>query len=270
MHSVILEAKGICFSYQDTSVLQDIDVKFSRAKFYGVLGPNGSGKSTLLDVLLGFKRPDKGRVFLNNKDIRKYKKIELARSIAYIPQSYEINFPFTVEEIVTMGRYPYIKRFSFPSKRDLEIVEDIEKQIDIYRFRHRLITELSGGETQRVMIARALAQEAMITLLDEPTSNLDIKHSLKLLGLLKQKVRKESKTVICVFHNINEASYFCDEILFLKEGKIIDFGPVEKVLKKENLERIFEVDATVYFEEELKCYQVVFTPHKKEVGDNML
>ncbi len=258
MSDVILQAKDVSFSYKDRFVLKNIELSFTKNKFYGILGPNGSGKSTLLDVLLGFSLPDKGEVFLRGIDIRRYKKTDIAKLVAYIPQSYEINFPFTVDEIVLMGRYPYIRRFSFPSETDFKIVEKVEREIDIYNFRHRLITELSGGETQRVMVARVLAQDALLTLLDEPTSNLDIKHSLRILELFKKKVIQEDKTVICVFHNINEAAYFCDEVVFLKQGKVIDFGPVGEVLTKKNLEMVFEIKAKVYFEEELGCPQVIF------------
>ena len=259
MVSEILKVDHVSFSYQDLPVLKDICFKFYPGRFYGILGPNGSGKSTLLDILLGFKTPDKGNVYLFKNDIKKIKKSQIGKKISYVPQSFTFNFPFSVDEIVTMGRYPYIKKFSLPTQRDLEIVEQIQREIDIFKFKHRLITELSGGERQRVMIARALAQDTPIFLLDEPTSNLDIKHSLRILESFKKRVINNNRTVICVFHNINEALFFCDELIFLKDGKIIIGGPTAEVISKDILEQIFEVEVLLRFEEKLNCYQVIFT-----------
>ncbi len=260
MSDKALEVKDMCFSYGERMVLKNITLSFLRGKFYGILGPNGSGKSTLLDILLGFKRPDRGEVILFDKKIEDIKKIELARNMAYVPQIYEINFPFKVKEIVLMGRYPYIKRFSLPSSHDLKMVEEVEKEMDLYDLKERLITELSGGERQRAMIARAFVQNTPIYLLDEPTSNLDIKHSLKVLGLFKNKVKENKVTVICVFHNINEALIFCDEMVFLKNGEVIQAGPVKDVVTEDTLKKVFDVEATLYFEKRLKCMQVIFYP----------
>ena len=259
MVSEILKVDHVLFSYQDLIVLKDISFKFYPGKFYGILGPNGSGKSTLLDILLGFKTPDKGNVFLFKKHIKEIKKTEIGKKISYVPQNFTINFPFSVDEIVTMGRYPYIKRFSLPTQKDFEIVEHVEREVDIFKFRNRLITELSGGERQRVMIARALAQDTPIFLLDEPTSNLDVKHSLRILNSFKKRVINKNRTVICVFHNINEALFFCDELIFLKNGEIVIGGPTGDVINEDILKKIFEVEVMLRFEKKLNCYQVIFT-----------
>ncbi|WP_459891440.1 ABC transporter ATP-binding protein [Desulfothermus okinawensis] len=258
MDRQILEAKDISFSYNNEPVLKDISLKFCQGKFYGILGPNGSGKSTLLDILMGYKFPDRGRVLLYGKEIRSLKKSEIAKRISYVPQSFSVNFPFTVDEIITMGRYPYVKRFSLPSIEDIEIVREVERKVDVFDLRKKLITELSGGEKQRVMIARALAQDTPIFLLDEPTSNLDIKHSLKILSIFKKNVIYKRSCVICVFHNINEATSFCDELIFLKQGKVIESGPSSKVISEDILKEVFEVDVKLRFEERLNCYQVLF------------
>lgn len=258
---VVLEARNLHFGYKEVMVLKDISYKFEKAKFYGILGPNGSGKSTFLDLLLGYLHPTKGEIFLDGKKLSNYKRRDIAKKIAYVPQNYSINFPYTAHEIVMMGRYPYISKFSFPKDIDFKIVEQVEEQMELMDLRDRLINNLSGGEKQRVMIARALAQDSQITLLDEPTSNLDIKHSLTILGIFRKKVKDEKKTAICVFHNINEASQFCDELIFMKNGTIVAAGSVSEVLNSYVLMDTFEVKSKIYFEEKLKCHQVIFYPN---------
>ncbi len=254
----VLEVRNLYFSYKETPVLDDVSYNFKRGVFYGILGPNGCGKSTFLDLLLGYLKPEKGEVILEQKNIKKYKKREIAKKIAYVPQNYAVNFPYTAEEIVLMGRYPYIPKFSLPTKKDYQLVEHIEKLMELDSLRHRIITNLSGGEKQRVMIARAIAQDTQLTLLDEPTSNLDIKHSLKILDIFRKKVKKENKTVICVFHNINEAAQFCDELIFMKKGNIIAAGCIEEVLNEDVLKEVFEIKCRIYFEKRLNCYHIIF------------
>ncbi len=257
----IYTLKDMSFAYPSSPsdiVLEGVDGEFYPGHFYGVLGPNGSGKSTFLELLLGFKSPTKGELFFNGRDLSSYKKKEIAREVAFVPQQYHINFPFRVREVISMGRYPYLKRFSFLSHSDESIIDRVLEEMELSHLADRLITELSGGEKQRVMIGRALAQDTEVMLLDEPTSSLDIKHSLKVLSLLKDRVVGDHRTVICVFHNINEAASFCDSLMFLRDGRILAFGRVEDVLTEEILEQVFEVEAKIYFEEELGCHQVIF------------
>ncbi len=258
---LIYSLRRISFAYSSDSsklVLKRLDGEFPPGYFYGVLGPNGSGKSTFLELLLGFKEPTEGELLFKGRDLVSYKRKEIAREVAFVPQQYYINFPFLVREVISMGRYPYLKRFSFLSRKDETIIENVLEEMELFHLSSRLITQLSGGEKQRVMIGRALAQNTQVMLLDEPTSSLDIKHSLRVLSILKKRVVNHGRTVICVFHNINEAASFCDYLLFLKKGSIIAFGRVEDVLTEDVLARVFEVEAKVYFEEELGCPQVIF------------
>ncbi len=257
----VYSLKDVSFAYpgdHGREVLSGLRGEFMPGVFYGVLGPNGSGKSTFLELLLGYKRAIKGEIYLKGRPIVHYKKKEIAREVAFVPQQYHINFPFAVRDVVSMGRYPYLRRFSFLSPEDEMMIERVLREMELRSLSERLITELSGGEKQRVMIARAMAQDTPVVLLDEPTSSLDVKHSLRVLSLFREMVDGGEKTVVCVFHNINEAASFCDHLLFLKEGRICAFGPVEEVLNRDTLGEVFEVDAKVYFEKELGCFQVIF------------
>ncbi|MBW2027075.1 MAG: ABC transporter ATP-binding protein [Deltaproteobacteria bacterium] len=235
----VFRIADISFSYGNVSVLRHVSLEMREGNFYGILGPNGSGKTTLLDVMAGIKAPDSGRVLFKGKDIRNYNKKELAKGIALVPQEFYINFPFTVKEIVLMGRHPYMPRFGAASA-------------DEY------VTELSGGEKQRVVFARALAQDTPVLMLDEGTSNMDIRHTLKILGIARHKVRKDNRTVIAAMHDLNLAAQFCDHLVFLKDGKIVAQGPIDTVLNEQNVKQTFEVEAKIYFDEYSSSRRVAY------------
>ncbi|MBF0398453.1 MAG: ABC transporter ATP-binding protein, partial [Desulfobacterales bacterium] len=161
-------------------------------------------------------------------------------------------------EIVMMGRYPHISRFSTHSRQDIEIVEEVMNKTGIYKFKDRLITELSGGEKQRVVFARALAQDTSVLIMDEGTSNLDINYALNLLNTATCDLKNKDKTIICVFQDINIAAMFCDELIFMKQGEILTKGFTDIVLTDENIRKVFNVDAKVYFESYSNSKQIVF------------
>lgn len=236
---------SLSFSYSDKPVLENITLNIDKGGFYGILGPNGSGKSTLLDLIAGYKKPTTGSVIFNGTVIEKRKKKDLAKEIGVVFQNFYINFGYTVEEVVMMGRHPHIAKFATPTRRDFEIVEDTIEKTDIKRFKDRFITNLSGGERQRVVFARALAQETDVLILDEATSNLDINHTLKLMNLVSDRVRKQKTTVIAVIQDINLAAMYCDNLIFLKDGKLVSFGRKDEVLTKENLKNIFDIDTNI-------------------------
>jgi len=242
---VIIEAENISFSYAKKKVLDSISLKIEKGKFYGLLGPNGSGKTTLLDLLMGIKKPDKGKIFLYKKDLEKYKKSEIAKKISLVPQFFKTDLPYTVEEVLFMGRYPYMGKFPIPSSEDKKMVLEVMDLLGIKGFKNRYITNLSGGERQLVVFARAIVQDTSIIFLDEATSHLDIKHSLKILNLIREKVKKEGKTIISVFHDVNLASMYVDKMIFLKNGKLVKAGDLNEVLKKEILEEVFEVKCEI-------------------------
>lgn len=250
--------KNLSFSYEDNKVIDKISLCLEPGRFYGIIGPNGCGKSTLLDLLTGQIRPAAGSVVFMGKDISEYSKKELSRLIALVPQNFYINFAFTAWEIVLMGRYPHIPRFSAPASEDLEIVAGIMAKTGTARFQNRFITELSGGERQRVVFARALAQDADVLILDEATSNFDINHSMGMLNLAAEGVEKNGKTVITVLQDINLAAIFCEYLIFIKNGQVAAYGKTNEILSENTIKSVFNVNAKVYQDSYSNSRQVVF------------
>ena len=252
------EIHHISFNYADRRVIDDISLALVPGKFYGIIGPNGSGKTTMLDLLARHRLPDEGDISYQGKLLSSFSKKELSKKIALVPQNFYINFPFTVEQIVMMGRYPHIPRFSAPSADDLSILQNVMQLTEINEFANRYITELSGGERQRVVFARALAQDTPVLILDEATSNLDINFSINLLNIAEQRVRTNENTVVAVMQDINLAAGYCDYLIFMSGGKIAAHGDTRSVLNPETLRAVFNIEAKVYEESYSRSLQVVF------------
>jgi ABC-type cobalamin/Fe3+-siderophores transport system ATPase subunit len=252
------EINHISFHYADRRVIDDISLALVPGKFYGIIGPNGSGKTTMLDLLARHRLPDEGDISYQGKLLSSFSKKELSKEIALVPQNFYINFPFTVEQIVMMGRYPHIPRFSAPSTDDLNILQSVMQLTEINEFANRYITELSGGERQRVVFARALAQDTPVLILDEATSNLDINFSINLLNIAEQRVRTNENTVVAVMQDINLAAGYCDYLIFMSGGKIAAHGDTRAVLNSETLRAVFNIEAKVYEESYSRSLQVVF------------
>jgi len=260
---MIYSAKAISYSYEaDTTssetILNEITLDLEKGRFYGILGPNGCGKTTFLDLLIGHKQPDSGKILFSGSDLSGISRKKLARKIALVSQNFYINFPYTVREVVMMGRYPYIPRFASPASHDIDMAEDIMKKTGVYEFQDRFITELSGGERQRVVFARALVQETEVLILDEATSNLDIRHTIDLLDMVKNRVKTDKITVISVFQDINLAARYCDNLVFLKGGHILAHGTTGEMMTRELVHQVFDVDSEIRFESLYGANQVVY------------
>lgn len=258
MDNHIIEIKKLRFSYGHNLVLKDISLNFETGKFYGILGPNGCGKTTLFDLLIKYKKPDSGTINVNGTNIAKYSREEISKLISIVPQDFYIKFPFKVEEVIWMGRYPYIPKFAFPDNKNKEIVNNIINDLNLADLKDKFITKLSSGEKQRVVFARAIAQTTPILLIDEGTSNMDIRHSVYILNYVKNLVFKERKTVIAVFHNLNFASLYCDRLVFMKHGEIVAYGETDKVFCNEIIEETFNVNCNIYLEQHTGKKQVIW------------
>lgn len=256
--NMAFELDDISFNYADKKVIDRFSLDFGPAKFYGIVGPNGSGKTTVLDLLANLRQPAAGSIRYRGRRLSSYSKFELSKEIALVPQNFYINFQFTVREIVMMGRYPHIARFSAPSAEDRRIVQTVMESCNIVNFADRYVTELSGGERQRVVFARALAQNTPVLILDEATSNLDINYSISLLTMAAAGVRNHGKTVIAVLQDINLAAAYCEYLVFMSQGRIVSHGATGEILNSHTLHAVFGVDAKVYFDDYSNSLQVVF------------
>ncbi|MBW2173656.1 MAG: ABC transporter ATP-binding protein [Deltaproteobacteria bacterium] len=243
----IIRARDLSFAYTDELVLQNITLEVLPGEFLSVIGPNGSGKTTLLKLLYGYLSPSKGNVSLGDTPIKKITRRDLARRIAVVSQMPRFHFELTAFEFVLMGRSPHMGLLAFEGKEDFEAASEAMTLTDVADFKERNIFSLSGGELQRVLIARALAQAPQVMLLDEPTSYLDIKHQVNICQLLKKMNKDKAITIVSVFHDINLASYFSDRVMVMKEGRIHGVGPPEEVITKETLDFVY--DCPVFVDE---------------------
>ena len=241
----ILELERISFKYGEKRVLQDVTLTVAKGEFFGILGPNGSGKSTLLNLIDGIRLPCEGEIRLKGIAPGKMQRRDVARLVAVVPQEASWVFPLTVEEVVLMGRTPHIGRLAFESERDLAVARSAMEATDILPFAARLMEALSVGERQRVLIARALAQEPEIILLDEPTSSLDIAHQIRTFDLIRSLSRSAGLTVVSVTHDMNLASLYCHRIALLEEGRLHSLGRPGEVLNESNISEVYRVNVVV-------------------------
>jgi iron complex transport system ATP-binding protein len=238
-----LTINKLSFNYTGIQVLKNIELEVGLGEMLSIVGPNGSGKSTLLKCINRILKTKQNTVLIDGKDACTLNLKELAKLMGYVPQSSTSTFPFTVFDVVMMGRKPYIHWNV--GERDNEIVAEMLEFLGISHLAMRHFTELSGGEQQRVIIARALAQQPQLLLLDEPTSSLDIKHQLDILCMLKTLAQTKERSVIVSMHDLNLASRFSDRMVMLKQGCIYAVGTPEAVLTEENIEAVYGIKANV-------------------------
>lgn len=245
-----LSCSDLCFSYNKKPLLQNISLEFTAGQFVGLIGANGVGKSTLLQLLLGLIKPQSGSVLLNSHNIEQQKRREIAKQLAFVPQSIELPYAFSVQALVAMGRNPYLGPFEFETGKDKQLVHEAMQKTDIGHLQDRFVNTLSGGEKQRVIIARALAQQAATILLDEPIASLDICHQIETLQLI-QSLTRSGKLAITALHDLNLAADYCDRLILMGESPtdaaktIIADGSPEQVLSAENLANCFSIKADI-------------------------
>lgn len=237
-----LALQDVCVERGGRRILSDANWDVSPGRLKAIVGPNGSGKSTLLRVLGGIWKPVEGAVLLDGHPISTLPHNAVARAISFVPQNERINFDFTVEEVVSMGRYPHRGRFAAESADDRRIIAKAIERCDLGDLRQRSVSTLSGGEHQRVLIARSLAVQSKFILLDEPTANLDVEHSIEVLELCRE-LALEGKAVVLASHDLNAVARYATDVALLEAGRFVDYGPLEQVLTPANLERTFGVRA---------------------------
>lgn len=240
-----IEAAGLCFSYDGRAVLCDIALRVAPGEVIGLLGPNGSGKSTLLRVIAGALTGYEGVVQIAGREIRDFPRRELAQRVAVVPQESTFGFPFSVLEIVLMGRHPHLAGLAFESPTDIEIAKSALGRCGALAFASRPIHELSSGERQRVVFARALAQQPRILLLDEPASFLDIRYQVELYDIVRDMAHTQGCAVLTALHELNLAAEYCDRVYLLSDGRIAADGAPAQALSYANVTRVFDTDVYV-------------------------
>ncbi|MGG5332661.1 ABC transporter ATP-binding protein [Enterococcus sp. AZ163] len=251
-----LHVENLCCSYENQSVLSNLNLKAHHQQFVGIIGPNGSGKSTLLKAVYRALKPKSGEIRLDETPLRVMSYKESAQKMAAVGQENELPFDFRVEEIVQMGRYPAKRFFDNDTVEDYQLVAEALEQLGITHLAQRNFQHLSGGEKQRVLIARALAQNTDLLLLDEPTNHLDIHYQLEIFELLSRL----PLTVVSAIHDLNIASMYCDYLYVMESGEILTSGNPGDVLTKETLQQVFQVHAEIKIHPLLQRPTITYLP----------
>jgi iron complex transport system ATP-binding protein len=242
---VNLRVENLSFQYTVRPVLQHISFEVQAGEFLSLIGPNGSGKTTLLRLIARLHTPSSGCVLLDGRPLSGYSHTEIARRIAYVPQEHPTAFPFTVMEVVLMGRSPHLHGVGFERPEDIAIAREMMDLTDIDHLANHPVTALSGGERQRAYLARALAQEASILLLDEPNTHLDIAHQLSIFTIIKHLISRKGLTVVSVSHDLNLTAIYSDRVLMLHRGEVAAHGTPDEVLTSQLISSIFETQVLV-------------------------
>lgn len=258
----MIRIQGLQGGYQQQVIINNLDLEIEKGEFIALLGPNGSGKSTLFKLISGVLPIQAGQVWIAGKALEAYSALEKAQTMTLLTQEEQISFDFTVEEIVCLGRYAHQKGFfKMMSSRDWSVVEEAMFATAVIQFRKTPFRLLSGGEKQRVLLAKALVQEPEILLLDEPTNHLDIQHTFHLLHLLKNWQQTKHLTVFAILHDLNTASLYADRVALLRKGSLVDIGNVHLLKKEEQLEEVYEVQVKAQAHPSIPKPQLLMSPH---------
>lgn len=246
----VLKVKNLKFSYGSKDVFHDISLSISAGEILCLMGPNGCGKTTLIDTMMRIHMPNDGEIILMGQPVNSYKRSQIAQNISYVPQIHNITFPYTVKEIVMMGRTAYTGTFSEPKQEDKIICDEALERVGIYHLAEKPYNKMSGGEVKLVLLARALSQRTPLIIMDEPTAYLDFKNELLFLETIVELCAKERIAVLMATHSPDHAFYFDSKKLFVKaalmcEGQMLAYGEPEKVITEKNIEQVYGVKAKV-------------------------
>lgn len=244
-----INIKNLSVAYENNTIIKGMDLSVPKGKISIIIGANGCGKSTLLKTIARINKPKNGDIFINNKNIKKVKEKDIAKEVAFLPQGPVCPEGLTVRELVAFGRFPYQKIIGGLNSHDKEVIEWAIKETGLSEFADREVENLSGGQRQRAWIAMVLAQETKIIMLDEPTTYLDMSYQLEVLEVLQKLNKEKNITVVIVLHELNNACRFADNIVGLKEGKIVCEGKPIDVINKETLKNIYGIDASIKLSE---------------------
>lgn len=240
-----ISTKNLNISYGNLDIVKNLNLEIPKGKITTIIGSNGCGKSTILKTIARIIQPKSGDIYINNKNIKEQSPKDIAKNMAVLPQSPQAPSGLTVEELIAYGRFPHQKGFGKLKKEDNDIVTWALKSTNMNEFRDRPMEALSGGQRQRAWIAMALAQQTDILILDEPTTYLDLAHQLEILKLLEELNKKQGTTIVMVIHELNNAARFADHMIGVKKGEVICQGSSHDVMTKENLKKLFNIDAEI-------------------------
>ncbi len=251
---MLLNVENLSYQIDQIQILDDINIRVEKGEFVGIIGPNGSGKSTCLKNIYRVLKPTKGAIYINGKAVSEHSNREIAQELAVVSQEFEYGFEFSVRDIVLMGRYPLKEFYERENEHDEEVIDAALKQVGVFDLKQRSFSTLSGGEKQRVLIARSLAQETEFIIMDEPTNHLDVGYQMKVMDL----VCSLGKTVFTAIHDLNMAMLYCDKVVIINHGKIVAAGKPNEILTEELIETIYDVPAHIEHNQFLGRKMIIF------------
>jgi iron complex transport system ATP-binding protein len=265
--NMAIVANNLSHSFGEDLILRNVSFQVPKRDFFIIIGPNGSGKTTLMKIIAGILTSQNSKLKILNRSINQYHRKALARIIAFVPQMLFVDFPFTVTEIVLMGRSPYLGMLGLEEKKDMEIARKAIAFTGLENLAHRKLDQLSGGEQQRVFIAKAICQEPDIILLDEPTASLDLAYQVRIMDLMEQLKTEKGITVVMVSHDVNLAAMYADHLLLLHKGQVLCQGLPDEVITYQTLEEAYGCTLLVDESPLGKSPRVTLVPRKYSIRE---